>query len=165
MNENIGVDDTGQFVAPLPMHIRPWPGPEDPETNEVTAPGEGSPVPDADGNVNLNVSRRPYATSYEMWGGRVGLSAIYEMPIAEAPALISALEDSELAADQAVDAMTPSNIAILALPMVLNVIPVALIADVSSRAFFWLLFFPRPFLARPAPASAARCWLLTETED
>lgn len=131
MNEFIGVDDTGKFVEPLPMHIRPWPRP-DPETGEQVNPGEGSDIEDENGNADLNISRSPFATSLEMWDGRVTLSSMYEMPIVDSPALITALDDSELNADQAVDAITPSNVAILALPMVLNVIPVALIADVSS---------------------------------
>lgn len=130
MNELIGVDDDGKYQL-LPMHIRPWPRPGlDPDV--PVNPGEGSPVEDELGRADLDIPRTPHTTSFELWGGRVSLSSMYEMPITDASALITALDDSELAADQAVDATTPSNVAILALPMVLNIIPVALIADVSS---------------------------------
>jgi hypothetical protein len=115
INEYVGVDSAGEFVNPLTMNLRGWPGP---------------------GGVSENQSlpRGKYATSFEMWGGRVGLSAIYNMDKKDSPALVQALDLSEIDANQAADALTPSNVGILALPMALNVIPVALVADVSTGA-------------------------------
>jgi hypothetical protein len=112
VNEYVGVDAAGEIMSPLPMNLRVWPGPG--------------------GGVNQSLPREKFATSFEMWGGRVGLSAVYNMVPSDAPALVAALELSKLDENQATDALTPSNVAILALPMVLNIIPVALVADVSS---------------------------------
>lgn len=82
---------------------------------------------------NLTDSRSSYATIFEQWQGRYGVSGLADMKPNEIPALQHALELSELDSGQASDALTFSNIAILALPMALSMVPVALVTDVSSR--------------------------------
>lgn len=59
------------------------------------------------------------------------MSAFHNVAEEDSPALLLALGKSDVAAGQAEDALTPSNIGILALPMALNIIPVAMITDVS----------------------------------
>ena len=48
------------------------------------------------------------------------------------PAVQSAISEGEHSTQQAADATTPSNIAILALPLMMNVVPVALIAETNN---------------------------------
>lgn len=122
LNEWIGVDSENSFVDPIAMKLRPWDG--------------------SDGEGDIKLSEDPkkngsnFANSFERWGGRVGLSAIHNLPGDDSPALKLALEKSDVPAGQAEDALTASNIGILALPMALNVIPIALVADVSSVGLF-----------------------------
>lgn len=108
VNEYVGVDAKGDFRDPLPQFVRP-----------AGAGGESQP-------------RKDFATTMEMWGGRVGLSGIYNMVVDSTPALVRALEKGDTDVNQATDALTPSNIAILALPMVLNIVPISFITDVGN---------------------------------
>lgn len=50
----------------------------------------------------------------------------------EIPSLLSAIEDSDLWIQQAQDATTPSSLAILILPVFLNLVPIALLAQVKT---------------------------------
>lgn len=107
VNEFVGVDADRDFIDSLSQNLRRFKAPHD-------------------------SNRTKFATSFELWGGRVGLSAIFNMVIEDVPALIQSLDSSSLDANQAIDATTTSNIAILALPMALNVIPVSLLSDISA---------------------------------
>lgn len=84
------------------------------------------------GEAGERKRRANFLTTFEMWSGRISSSGIFDLPIAEAPAVIMAVEKMDLDVDQARDAVTASNIAILALPMIINLIPVSLLADVST---------------------------------
>lgn len=108
INEFVAVDEDGKFVGPLGQNIRP---------------------PSA---TSIDDERETFSTALELWDGVPGLSAIFNMIPSENPALQRALDKTERQVSQAVDALTPSNIAILALPMVMNLVPIALIADVST---------------------------------
>lgn len=109
VTEFVGIDlSTRKFVDPLLQSVK------------------------AAGVAGERQNRSSFATTLEMWSGRVGSSGIFEMPIEEAPAVILAVEQMDLDVDQARDAVTPSNVAILALPMIINLIPVSLLADVGT---------------------------------
>lgn len=115
VTELVGVDlATKKFVDPKLHFIKPF------------------------GDEGEQQNRSDFATAFEMWSGRVGSSAVLDLPINESPAVILAVERMDLAVDQARDAVTASNVAILALPMIINLIPVALLADVTT---FGLLFY------------------------
>lgn len=64
--------------------------------------------------------------------GFAGPYAFNSMYPEENPALISASDKSDLSVQQADDALAPSSLAILLLPLALNLIPVALLADVTT---------------------------------
>lgn len=115
VNEYVGVDlQTRKFITPLQQNVKPT------------------------GVAGETADRKLAATVFEMWANRVGLSAVFVMQLADAPALKSAVLRMDQDVDQATDAVTVSNTAILALPMAINLIPVSLLADVSG---FGLLFY------------------------
>lgn len=64
--------------------------------------------------------------------GTVRLGTFADMIPSDVPALQSALEKSDLWIQQAQDALAPSSLAILLLPLFLNLVPIALIAPVKS---------------------------------
>jgi hypothetical protein len=66
------------------------------------------------GAENVGAPKARFATVLEQWGGRVGLSGIYNMAVDDSPALLQALEDVDNDVGQATDALTPSNIAYVA---------------------------------------------------
>lgn len=57
-------------------------------------------------------------------------------PLSENLAVRSALDKADFYSQQVSDAISPSSIAILVLPLFLNLVPIALIADVSTRSTF-----------------------------
>lgn len=107
IDEFIGVDSNSRFIDPLTQNLREF-------------------------KASKNSKREKFSTSFELWGGRVGLSAVFNMVIEDVPALIRSLDSSAVDADQAMDATTTSNIAILALPMAMNLVPVSLLTDIST---------------------------------
>lgn len=112
INEYVGVGDDDRFRDPLPFYILPY-------------------------SPNDSVTERGYFSStLERWSGRVGMSAVYPMVLEAVPALTHALEMGDVEVGQAIDALTPSNTAILALPMVMNMIPISLITELSSCGIF-----------------------------
>lgn len=135
ISEYVGADADG-FVEPLGQNLRPW--------------RRGA-------TEDLTKARTGFATAIENWGGRATLSAVFShspasllptlvLSVEDSPALVQARGPAEIAAGQATDALTPSNIAILALPMALSCVPVALLTDVTScaspvfgRHFGWAL--------------------------
>lgn len=123
ISEWVGVNSNGVFIDPLPMLLRPWDG----------LGGEGNIHASEDPTTN----RTKFATSFSLWGGRESLSGIHGLHSEDSPALKLALEKSEVAAGQATDALSASNIGILALPMALTVIPVTLLGDVSGEGMFF----------------------------
>lgn len=124
VTEYLGVKD-GKFLAPLAPYVRRW--------NNVSATREfrGDFLTE-----NMNENRSQFATVLEQWQGRLGVSGLADLRTNAVPALIQALDLTDQPVGQAVDALTPSNVAILALPMALNIIPVALISSVTSCMFF-----------------------------
>lgn len=65
-------------------------------------------------------------------GGFAGPYAFNSMYPEENPALISAMDQSDLSIQQADDALAPSSLAILLLPLAMNVIPLALISEAAT---------------------------------
>lgn len=92
---------------------------------------------------------KPYTTITLIWEGQADLSAFYNMGYDDNRPLTSALLANALAVDQAQDATRLSNIAILALPMAMSFIPVAVIADVNDFAAFIYVLFTDFFSAIP----------------
>lgn len=88
-------------------------------------------------------------TLINRFSGTVALASVSNMVFDENPALVEALRLNALAVDQAEDAVTPSNIAILALPMVMSLIPVAFLADLNTCAMLWYIVFTDVFSALP----------------
>lgn len=72
-------------------------------------------------------------TMLTLTGGKAEFGSV-PMGVDENPAIKEALRLNEGAVDQAQDAITPSNIAILALPMAMSLIPVAFVADLNTCA-------------------------------
>lgn len=95
-------------------------------------------------DVNINAT-----TLLTKWSGKAGLSSVGTMTFEDNPAAAEALRLNEIAIDQAEDAITPSNIAILALPMVMSLIPVAFLADLNTCATLWYIIFTDVFSALP----------------
>ncbi|PXF44363.1 hypothetical protein BWQ96_05883 [Gracilariopsis chorda] len=57
-------------------------------------------------------------------------------PLSENLAVRTALDKADFYSQQVSDAISPSSIALLVLPLFLNLVPIALIADVSTRSTF-----------------------------
>lgn len=91
----------------------------------------------------------PYRVLSVTGSGPADLSAFYRMDFDDNRPLSRALLANALAVDQALDAVRPSNIAILALPMAMSFIPVAVIADVNDFAAFIFIIFTDFFSAIP----------------
>lgn len=68
--------------------------------------------------------------------GAKSLSMFKSMFFANAPSLLSAKDNSDLWIQQAQDALTPSSLAILILPLTLNLIPIAVIAQVRTTVLY-----------------------------
>lgn len=106
---------------------------------------------------------RAYTTITAIWNGATDISAFYNMPYASNRPLDRALRANALAVDQAADATRASNIAILALPMAMSFIPIAVIADVSAVAAFAYIVLTDFFAAVPFVIKGAEL-LKTGTE-
>lgn len=71
-------------------------------------------------------------TLLQFESGGVSAAAFNIIFAPDNPAVIDAIRKGGHDAQQAADATTPSNIAILALPLAMNIVPVALVADVNG---------------------------------
>lgn len=71
-------------------------------------------------------------TGFETWKGGATASIFVGVPYDKNPAVIRALDEGDLSVQQANDARTASSIAILFLPLGLNLVPIALLAPVST---------------------------------
>lgn len=80
---------------------------------------------------NVTIFKQAYAT-YESWSRPAPDSVGENTDVARNLAFKEALADGENENQQAVDAEQTSNIAILVLPLAMNLVPVALIADVNT---------------------------------
>lgn len=81
--------------------------------------------------------------------GKGRISMHIDMELEDNPAVIEALRLNEIAVDQAEDSITPSNIALLALPMVMSLVPVAFLADLNTWATISYIIFTDVFSALP----------------
>eukprot|EP00180_Rhodochaete_pulchella_P001780 Plantae.Rhodophyta-Rhodochaete_pulchella.ctg2673.p1 GENE.Plantae.Rhodophyta-Rhodochaete_pulchella.ctg2673~~Plantae.Rhodophyta-Rhodochaete_pulchella.ctg2673.p1 ORF type:complete len:471 (+),score=64.95 Plantae.Rhodophyta-Rhodochaete_pulchella.ctg2673:473-1885(+) len=68
------------------------------------------------------------------WAGIPGLSSVSDMPPATNPAIIAMLSRNHQDAEVAAETLLPSNVAILALPMVMNLVPSSALKLKSWRA-------------------------------
>lgn len=89
------------------------------------------------------------STVLSRFGGIPGLASVSVMVFDENPALTEALRLHAIAVDQAEDAVTISNIAILALPMVMTLFPVAFLVDLNTCAMLYYIIFTDVFAALP----------------
>lgn len=71
-------------------------------------------------------------TLIQRWNRNPPSSCFRTIPVEDNPAMIDALSLVDQSAQQAEDAVTNSNLAILLLPLSLNLIPIAFFADVST---------------------------------
>ena len=85
-----------------------------------------------DGNVERIILDNT-TTMIQTWSRTPNPSCNRLIPIEDNPAIIRALDDLDHSAQQVEDAVTSSNLAILLLPLGLNIVPVALFADVGRR--------------------------------
>lgn len=84
------------------------------------------------GTVPL-LRRNDTTTMMESWRRSANPSEFGIIPVDENVATIEALDQMDVPTQQVEDATTPSNIAILALPILLNLVPIALFAEVSTH--------------------------------
>ena len=106
--EYVRMDDAGRLVAA-----------------KMTLPILGGDGSEATPNATTSVTR---------WRGAAEPNQVGNAAVEHNLAIRSAVEEADMFVRQVQDAISASNIAILALPMVLNVVPVALVAEVSLPA-------------------------------
>ena len=82
------------------------------------------------------VHRSDTTTMLETWRSRANPSEFGIHPVETNIAVQDSLERMEVSVQQVEDATTPSNIAIIALPLVLTLAPIAFFADVGTNFFF-----------------------------
>lgn len=88
------------------------------------------------------------STVYTTLRGKAPFS-IVSMSSDENAAIVEALRLTELAVNQAEDAITPSNLAILAFPLILTFVPVAFTADLNTCATLVYILFTDIFSTLP----------------
>lgn len=98
--------------------------------------------------LQMVLNETEVTTFMETRGGR-GEFGVGDMAEDDNPALTEAERLNEIAVDQASDAITPSNIAILALPMVMSLIPVAFLADLNTCATLMYILVTDVFASLP----------------
>ncbi|KAI0567295.1 Esterase PHB depolymerase family [Gracilaria domingensis] len=112
LNENIG---RGVRAGRMRLYVRPDDDDEDESPNHIKRNG-----------TTMIVTHRGIAAP----------GVFKNIPLNENLAVIRALDRAELHSQQVNDALSPSSIAILVLPLGLNLIPIALLADVGTKATF-----------------------------
>ncbi|PXF42616.1 hypothetical protein BWQ96_07666 [Gracilariopsis chorda] len=80
--------------------------------------------------------------------GKADFTSVPMTP-SENPALTNAIRHNQVVIDLASDAIVPSNIAVLALPMVMTLIPVAFVAELSTFPTFLYVVFTDLFSVLP----------------
>ena len=102
------------------------------------------------GNGNVTPGKNETSTTlFERHSNFVALASVGNMGFSDNPSLKYAVRETAVQIDLAEDAITVSNIAILALPMVMSFIPVAFIAELSTCATLWYVVFTDIFSAIP----------------
>lgn len=85
-------------------------------------------------NTPANLTYMYNATTALVSESGTGLKGIYGYTFhRNNPALQQALDDSNLVLQQAEDAMAASNIAIIMLPLFLNILPISFVSDIRTR--------------------------------
>ncbi|PXF43110.1 Zinc finger protein OZF [Gracilariopsis chorda] len=92
--------------------------------------------PDNDAKNQTHVLIEGATTMMVSHNGIAAPAVIKPIPFEENLAVRRALDKADLYSQQVTDATSPSSIAILVLPLFLNLIPIALLADVSTRSTF-----------------------------
>lgn len=131
--EHVPADINNGNLLSLPMHLLPF-----------NASGVGN-----DNRKNYTTRGDWFSTAYSVTTGSAQISGIHRMRYDDNGALQSALDDNMLAVDQAKDAITAANMAILILPLFMSFIPVALIADLSEAATLFYVLLTDVFAAVP----------------
>lgn len=93
--------------------------------------------------------RTSYTTAYAETKGSAHISRILNMQLTENLALNNAVQRNLQSINQAEDATTKANFAILILPLMMSFIPVALVADVSDIATLFYVLLTDVFSAVP----------------
>ena len=100
------------------------------------------------GGIGINLVVQG-STIISRWGGRAALASVGNMNFDQNPTLIQAFRRNEKTIDIASDSITGSNIAILALPMVMTLLPVAFITELPSLAMLTYVIFTDIFSVIP----------------
>ncbi|CAN8065483.1 unnamed protein product [Agarophyton chilense] len=108
LNENIG---RGVKAGPLKLYTRP--------------------KDDAINQTHVQVDATTMAVSHR---GTANPAVFKDIPFRENLAVIRALDNAQVYSQQVSDALSPSSVLILVLPLWLNLIPIALLADVGNKA-------------------------------
>lgn len=111
--EYITIGEDGNLARPLQMRL-----PERPEEGEERVTFDNA------------------TTLLSSWGGKPTTSFFGILEIEDNLAIIDALDATDPYVQQAEDAVAPSNISILVLPLLLNLVPISLLAEVSSVFMF-----------------------------
>ncbi|CAN8073360.1 unnamed protein product, partial [Agarophyton chilense] len=117
------------------------------------------------GDGTQPVSGQSYLVSNTVWEVRKGAafaSQYGNIFSADNLAVNLALERGKHSTELAFDATTPSNIAILALPLAMNVVPVALIADVNTLGMLIYTLLTDVFTAIPLAIKGVEVLLISK---
>lgn len=92
------------------------------------------------------------------WGARAWTSWHGEMQDGANPAIQQATEQNKIEVDLAEDAIVPSNIALLALPMLMSLIPVAFVAELGSLGTVLYVIFTDVIAVIPFLIKGIELW-------
>lgn len=154
--------DRGAWVADwkrayLDEYLRPaGPGDDTLVAATMTLP----PLPGMD---DRRVVRTDATTVVARWAGATHPSQFYSMQLEDNDALRDALEAGDHFVQQVQDAMAASNVAILALPLVLNLVPVAVVADVRWATVVWFAVLSDVLTALPMVIKGAELIKITRS--
>lgn len=122
LSEFMRVKDDGTLDQPLIFRVNERPPDSDPPTNKSVD----------------HILNEKTTTILSSGRGSVGPHMYGKLYPEEIPAYAAAVDMSDLSIQQAEDARTPSSLAILLMPLALNLVPIALLAQVNS--FFMLMY-------------------------
>ncbi|CAN8067326.1 unnamed protein product [Agarophyton chilense] len=95
-------------------------------------------------NDEGEIERGPWehsTTLFSRWGARSPLASHTSMQMEQNPAVNEALRLNGLRIEQADDSLVPSNVAILALPLAMTIVPGTFLGDRSTFAIFVYILF------------------------
>lgn len=126
-----GDDDDGSKLRLVPMNLTLPVNPPENATNQT------------------HCVRDDATTRWTFRSGASSVSGFYGIPADKIEVIPDALEKAQITIHHANDALYWSNIAIISLPLVLNLVPVSLVSNVKSRRVFMYVVITRVFAALP----------------